>query len=210
MILLNDYLGAPCRLSSLPYWKQKNREVPDNIKIVHNSEYNAADFVGYKDEPYFRLYHDLKTVRQPKREDIDIIIGTAEMLNIFVDIINKSYSDLSVTKEQMESYRKTPVFSPDLWILLKDATGAFVGCGIADHDKEIGEMILEWIQVLPFYRGRGYGQCIVNYLLAKAQGRAKFATVSGKVNNATNPEKLYRKCGFMGNDVWHILYKRET
>ena len=40
------------------------------------------------------------------------------------------------------------------------------------------------------------------------KGIADFATVSGKVDNETNPEALYRKCGFVGNDVWHILHKK--
>ena len=109
----------------------------------------------------------------------------------------------------MESYRKTPVFCPDLWVLLKDKSGNYVGCGIADYDEEAGEMILEWIQVIPSCRGRGYGQYIVNELLSRARGQAKFATVSGKVNNTTRPEKMYRKCGFTGNDVWHILSKKD-
>lgn len=37
---------------------------------------------------------------------------------------------------------------------------------------------------------------------------AKFATVSGKIDNPANPERLYRKCGFVGNDVWHIIRKK--
>ncbi len=207
MILLQDYLSNPCRTSSIPYWKQKKIQVPDNMKIVHNDAFNAADFVGYIDESYFRLYHDLQDVKRTHRDDIDIVPGTVDTLDMFVDIINKSYNDLSATKEQLESYCKTPVYCLDLWILLKDKSGAYVGCGIADFDKDAGEMILEWIQVIPSCRGRGYGQYIVNYLLAMAQGRAKFATVSGKVNNITDPEKLYRKCGFTGNDIWHILVK---
>lgn len=178
------------------------------MQIVHDDEYNAADYIGYMDEPYFRLYHDLQAVRRAEREDIHLVVGTADMLPVFVDIINKSYSDLSVTKEQLEGYRSTPVFSPDLWVLLKDMSGAYVGCGIADHDKETGEMIVEWVQVVPSCRHRGYGQSIVNTLLAKAQGKAKFATVSGKVHNATDPERLYRQCGFTGNDVWHVLVKQ--
>lgn len=208
MILLKDYINNPCRTLSLPYWKQKNIQISDNIKIVHNDEYNAADFVGYIDEPYFRLYHNLQVVQRARRDDIDIVVGTTDTLDVFVDIINKSYNDLSVTKEQMDSYRKTPVFCPELWILLKEKSGTYVGCGIADYDEEVGEMILEWIQVIPSSRGRGYGQYIVNELLSRAQGQAKFATVSGKVNNKTHPEKMYRKCGFNGNDVWHILLRR--
>ena len=129
------------------------------------------------------------------------------MLDTVVNIINKSYNDLSVTKEQMKSYMQTPVYCSDLWILLKNKSGTYVACGIADYDKEANEMILEWIQVVPSCRGRGYGQYIVNELLSRVQGQAKFATVSGKVNNTTAPEKLYRRCGFIGNDIWHILYK---
>ena len=209
MVLLKDYINNPCRTLSIPYWKQKNIKVPDYVKIVHNDEYNIADFVGYVDEPYFRLYHDLQAVQHTNRDDIDIVVCTADMLEMFVDIINKSYGDLSVTKEQMESYRKTPVFCPDLWVLLKNKSGNYVACGIADYDKETNERIWEWIQVIPSCRGRGYGQYIVNELLSRVQGQAKFATVSGKVNNTTQSEKMYRKCGFNGNDVWHILRRND-
>lgn len=101
---------------------------------------------------------------------------------------------------------KTPVYNSDLWILLKDRiSGKYIGSGIADLDREIGELSIEWVQVLPKYRNRGFGGIIVNYLLNKIKGTAKFATVSGKVNNPMQPERLYRKCGFKGNDVWHIL-----
>lgn len=209
MVLLKKYIKNPCRSLSIPYWKQRNIKVPDNIKIVHNDEYNAADFNGYIDEPYFRLYHDLQSVQRIERNDIDIDVVADNMIDTVVDIINKSYNDLSVTKEQMQSYLQTPVYCADLWILLKDKSGTYVGCGIADYDKEANEMILEWIQVIPSCRGRGYGQYIVNELLSRVQGQAKFATVSGKVNNATNPEKLYRKCGFTGSDVWHILCEND-
>ncbi len=207
MILLKEYIKNPCRSLSIPYWKQRNIKVPDNIKIVHNDEYNAADFNGYIDEQYFRLYRDLQSVRRIERNDIGIVVVNDDMLDTIVDIINKSYNDLSVTKEQMKSYMQTPVYCSDLWILLKNKSGTYVACGIADYDKEANEMILEWIQVIPSCRGRGYGQYIVNELLSRAQGQAKFATVSGKVNNTTAPEKLYRRCGFIGNDIWHILYK---
>ncbi len=36
---------------------------------------------------------------------------------------------------------------------------------------------------------------------------ADFATVSGQCKNLSRPERLCRKCGFAGNDVWHILRK---
>ena len=131
-------------------------------------------------------------------------------INEFVRLINASYDDLSVTAEQLADCQQTPVFRRDLWILMKEKnSGEVLAGGIADYDREARELILEWIQVLPAYRRRGYGQLIVNHLLATMQGEARFATVSGKVNNPCCPEGLYRKCGFSGDDVWHILTKRQ-
>ncbi|MFA5524645.1 MAG: hypothetical protein WDA24_09850 [Tissierellales bacterium] len=40
-----------------------------------------------------------------------------------------------------------------------------------------------------------------------ALGIAEFTTVSGEVDNDTNPERLYRSCGFYGDDVWWLLRK---
>ena len=206
---LSEYLKSPCSSASIPYWKQKNLILPDNIKIVHNNNYIENEFINYIDEPYFRLYHDLKFIKQTVLNNVEIIGATSDLLCEFVEIINASYTDISVTNEQIESFTKSPVYCPDLCVLLKDkTTDCFVGCGIADYDKNIGELILEWIQVLPSYRGRGYGSYIVNHLLNKMPGKAKFATVSGKINNPTRPEDLYRRCGFTGNDIWHILQRQ--
>ena len=126
-----------------------------------------------------------------------------------VQIINDSYTDISVNKELIKSYTKTPIYNADLWVMVKEkSTGKYVGCGMADFDIEAKELVLEWIQVLPQYRGKKIGQLIVSELLFRMKDVANFATVSGKVDNTTNPEALYRKCGFTGNAVWHILHKR--
>lgn len=205
MISLQRYLLDPCGTTSIPYWKYKSIAVPQNMIIVHERDMTDDLLLDYNDEPYFRLYHNLKNIRQMTLQEVEIVSSEVSVSE-FVQLINKSYTDLSVTTEQIESYRHTPVYCPDLWILLKDRnTQAILAGGIADYDEEAGELILEWIQVLPPYRGRGYGQFAVNTLLSKMQNKAKFATVSGKINNLSNPERLYRKCGFVGTDIWHIL-----
>lgn len=208
MISKNDYLKNPCNLTSIPYWKYKSTTVPPNIKIVHNNDFRKEKYHDYFDEPYFRLYHNLEEVNIASMKDLEIITCTPDTIGIFVELINKSYTDLCVTLEQLRSYCETPVYCPELWLYLKDKkTGKIIGGGIGDFDRELGEMIIEWVQVLPEYRKCGYGQIIVNSMLAKVKGIAKFATVSGKVKNPTQPEMLYRKCGFVGKDIWHILTK---
>ena len=65
MITKEEYLKNPCKVSSLPYWKAKSIIVPHGMKILHQDEYNAADYPQYVDEPYFRLLHDLKAIAEP-------------------------------------------------------------------------------------------------------------------------------------------------
>lgn len=206
--LLQCYLDNPCVTLSIPYWKQKNITMPPNMKVVHEKDYRQEDYTEYNDEQYFRLVHNLKKVYETEMEEYTIKTVTMEDIPFLVDVINQSYTDLSVTYEQLIGYTKTTVYERELWVLVKDNRDLrVVGCGIADLDKELKEGILEWIQVLPAYRRKKIGQLIVNELLKRMVGKAEFVTVSGKVNNETNPEALYRRCGFAGDDVWHILTK---
>ena len=209
MITLTEYLTNPCGTLSIPYWKAKNITIPPDMKILHDKDFSAEILSDYTDEKYFRLYHNFKEIPKIVTDGFEITTATQKDIKAIVQIINESYTDLSVNKELIKSYTKTPVYNAELWIMVKEkATNKYVGCGIADFDTDVKELILEWIQVLPQYRGKKIGQLIVNELLYRMKDVASFATVSGKVDNATNPEALYRKCGFAGNDVWHILHKK--
>ena len=209
MITLTEYLNNPCGTLSIPYWKAKRITIPPDMKILHDRDFSSDILSEYTDEKYFRLYHSLKDIPEIVTNDFEIATATHKDIKAIVQIINDSYTDISVNPELIKSYTQTPVYNENLWIMVKEkATGNFVCCGLADYDTEVKELILEWIQVLPEYRGKKIGQLIVNELLFRMKDVADFATVSGKVDNETNPEALYRKCGFVGNDVWHILHKK--
>ena len=179
------------------------------MRIVHDSAFCMEMLSDYTDEPYFRLLHNLDGVNTVLPENTQVKTATQDDIPVIVDVINRSYRDISVTMDQVLSFKQHPTYDSSLWILVLDKqTSKVMGCGIAELDPEASEGVLEWIQVLPECRGQGIGQLIVNQLLRRIQGKAKFATVSGKVDNETKPELLYRKCGFSGNDLWHILRKR--
>lgn len=209
MITLTEYLNNPCGTLSIPYWKAKSITIPTDIKIQHDRDFSSDILSKYTDEKYFRLYHSLKEIPKIITDDFEIATATRKDIKRIVQIINDSYTDISVNKELIKSYTKTPVYNDNLWIIVKEkSTGKFIGCGLADYDAEAKELVLEWIQVLPEYRGKKIGQLIVTELLFRMKGIADFATVSGKVDNETNPEALYRNCGFVGSDVWHVLHKK--
>lgn len=209
MISLTEYLKNPCGTLSIPYWKNKNIITPDNIKIVHQNDYCAENFSDYTDEPYFRLIHKLENIEASPLDKFCVKTALPEDIPLIADLINKSYTDLSVSREQIFNLTRLDVYDKNLWIIAYDKeNNSAVGCGIADFDSEAKEGVLEWIQVLPEYRGNKIGRLIVNELLCRMVGKADFATVSGKADNVTKPEILYRKCGFTGEDVWHILYRK--
>lgn len=208
MITKEQYLANPCRASSIPYWKAKTMSIPKEMKIIHNDDFSEAEYQQFDDEPYFRLIHSLQELSAPLiPEGFLLCDGT---LMDYADHINKCYDNICISELELRSYTTRPVYSAKLWLAIKDKCNEeIVATGIAELDREIGEGILEWIQVSKDYRGCGLGSYIVSELLWRMKDIAKFATVSGQCNNPTNPEGLYRKCVFIGNDVWHILRKRE-
>lgn len=121
-------------------------------------------------------------------------------------LIDRCYADLRPGPETVIAWTKHPVYAPDLWIwILADRERRPVALGIAEFDDDIGEGSLEWIQVLPDYRGRGLGSALVRELLTRLFGPADFVTVSGRVADSADPERFYRRCGFRGHDVWWVL-----
>lgn len=210
MISIDEYKANPCRMSSIPYWKMKAIRIPNNILVVHEQEY-CSESGNFVDTRYFRLKHDLRTVEKIRLpEDFAyryVNTDCLDNLEEVVEIINACYSDVKVNLAQVRGWTETAVYSSDLWVFITDISSQKpVALGIAELDREVGEGALEWIQVLPQYRGRELGKALVLILLGNLQGKAEFVTVSGKAGE-TMPEKLYRSCGFSGNDIWHVLRK---
>ena len=201
------YIQNPCAESSLPYWKTVDMIIPENIMIRHHRDFCEECLIHYIDEPYFCLYHDLQwlhtTVFPNGFQRCDAAPAK------YAAHINQCYLGTVMRASEIEAYFQHRVYDPELWIAVQDRkSGEIAATGIAELDTQVGEGILEWIQVSPAYRGLGLGTYVVTELLQRIAAKAKFATVSGKVNNPSKPENLYRRCGFKGNDVWHILRKK--
>ena len=201
MITLEEYLQDPCGKLSIPYWKWKKITLPQNMKIQHSLNSLPLEKC---DDVYFRLKHDLKQV-EPIPTALSIRKVERSDWPVIADIIKRCYSGISFSEARLSGLTKTPVYAPDIW-LIGEWQGKAVGCVLADLDPEAGEGILEWVQVLPEYRGRGFAKALVMAALARMD--AEFATVSGQVLNPHCPEKLYRACGFYGNDYWHIITEK--
>lgn len=123
------------------------------------------------------------------------------------EMINASYvhENITVKEQDILEWKNHKTFREELCVYINADGGRMVASGIAEYDEKCKEGILEWIQVLPEYRGHGFGTKIVTVLLHKLKKEgANFVTVSGNLDNETSPKNLYKKCGFTGDDVWYI------
>ncbi len=135
-----QYLENPCRAASVPYWKAVCISVPDNIRILHDSEFNTELLRRYVDEPYFRLQHrmmELKPVSLP--EGYSLYEATVPD---FVEHINSCYEDIGITVSELQSYLAREQYSPELWLAVRDdCNGKIAATGIAELDLEIGAIL---------------------------------------------------------------------
>jgi len=203
----NQYINNPCRVCSTAFWKNFFQK-PDTIQIIHENDISSIDIATNNVTRYFRFIHNLENINTDKLNDRYYLqtVKIPSQNEKVSKIINSSYDNMDITVEQVTEWTKYNVFNNDLWIFIIDKIDLCpIALGIADFDNDIKEGSLEWIQVLPEFRGLGLGQAIVNELLIRLKDRADFVTVSGQLDTVTNPEFLYRKCGFTGDDVWCVI-----
>ena len=201
---LADYLKNPCGTLSIPYWKSKKIQVPSNVEIFHHDFFEEGTKYKYVDK-YFRLINNLDVL--PEHNDLVKTINVENDINDLVNLINLSYQseNIKITQNDVKKWMKHPVYNQILWVKI-NIDNHMIASGIAEFDKETEEGIIEWVQVHPDFQRKGYGKMIVNELVYRLSKRAKFITVSGNLNNLTQSEKLYRSCGFCGDDLWYICY----
>ena len=207
-ITKEQYINDPCGVSSIAYWKNAYFQKLHSISLLHEKELPLIDQNAYSITKYFRLLHTLKAIPHYMLNDNYYFqtVDNEAQIEITSDLINRCYDDIGASPDQVKEWTTYPVFDNDLWVFIcEKASNTPVALGIADYDSEIKEGSLEWIQVLPEKRGLGLGQALVCELLRRLKNKADFVTVSGQLDNTTNPESLYRKCGFTGNDVWCVL-----
>lgn len=205
------YIASPTTAASLAFWKEESFIVPEDMLIVGEEEYRLAlesdknAFAGFTDEPYFKLVFRMSGKRIKKPELPRGYALYDGSMKEFSEHIRLCYGG-GPDEAELESYKQHPTHDPSLWLMLADEkTGAIAASGIAEVDARIGEGILEWIQVSPAARRRGLGRFIVSELLWRMRDKADFVTVSGMLNDDSNPLVLYKSCGFSGMAVWHIL-----
>jgi len=158
-------------------------------------------------EAYFRLIHkdDPPVYNCPPGFTYRDVHPQTEV-NRVTKFIKSCYENIKVGESIVRGWLAHPVYDPALWVwVIDEAVNEPAALGIGELDHGVPEASLEWIQVLPPYRGKGLGKAVVGELLHRVSGFVSFTTVAGKIDNPTHSERLYRRCDFSGRDVWWLL-----
>ena len=200
-----EYLLDPCGASSLAFWKAGSIRPPAGMLMIRDDQFDAAEYPEYGDAPYFKLVHYMEGIERPALPEgfFKVNAGFEE----FSAHIRSCYGG-GPSALELAGYAEHAAYDPGLWIALADADGNIAATGIAELDTAVGEGVLEWIQVSKEHRSKGLGEYLVRELLYSLKGRARFTTVSGEVNNSSNPLALYERCGFGGRVIWHVLKEK--
>jgi len=193
-------------INNHPLTSTQVAEVP--FALVHSSALPIFENCQFsRQEAFFRFIHkeELPVYNCPH----GFVYRDANPQKDIHDIakfIRSCYQNIDVDESIVKEWRAHPVYTPNLWVwIIDEGINQPAALGIAELDRRVPEASLEWIQVLPAYRGRGLGKAIVAELLRRVSGEAAFTTVAGKISNPTRPDGLYRRCGFTGRDIWWLL-----
>lgn len=200
-----QYRRNPCEASSLSFWKTNRITLPPSMSVVRDDQFLGLE-EGYIDTQFFKLIHRLNSLPRAALPTGFSFVSVDERsiaAHIFL-----CYEEEHISVEELKEYKTQGIYSPDLWIgLIEKHSGEIAATGIAAFDPEVKEGMLEWVQVSPAFRRQGLGRFVVNELLFRLKNRADFVTVSGRMNNPTDPYALYLNCGFENPVIWHVIQK---
>lgn len=202
---IEEYLSDPCGKSPLPYYKYKRFKPGLTLRVYHERDYSGQG----KSQAFFRCIHNLKNIGSYALKDgysLSVMaMDTLEEKEALSAFVSKCYRQERLPVHQIQGMVESDHYEPSVWLKIQDAENKIVATAVSEKDTQAREGCLEWIQVLPSHQGLGLGKVLVVASLLAFEGSVDFVTVSGRLDNMTNPHRLYKKCGFTGQDVWHFV-----
>ena len=95
------YVADPCGASSLPYWKTEQMEIPPHLLILREDAFLRAAPADGADEPYFKLIHCMKPLRQPTLDAR--FVPASPGIREYAQHIQQCYSEGCISTEALNT-----------------------------------------------------------------------------------------------------------
>ena len=117
MLTKEEYRQNPCGTSSVPFWKTVGLVVPKGMRIVHEREFCQEMLENYRDEPYFRLRHDLREIAPAVMPNGYYLDEAA--VEAFAAHIRACYGS-AMTASELQSFTQRAVYCPEWWVAIRE------------------------------------------------------------------------------------------
>ena len=200
------------------YWSDDRQHFPiSSIEIewfdflvLHTDFYELItdQISGYEVKASCPLLYDLGSSQGVEYDNKFFITGFnfAEQREFIeaAEVLNQCYETDNYQAKEVATWCQLPVFDNSLWLWVRSRTNnEVVGLGISTYQKSIRETYLDWIQIMPEYRGRGAGRLLVAETIKRAREKSDIIRVTGIADD------FYRKCGFVGTERWYTISKKK-
>jgi GNAT superfamily N-acetyltransferase len=123
-------------------------------------------------------------------------------------LMNAAYPSLRqlMAPEKLRRMAQSPHYDPRRWFFLVETAAAQpVGFAIHGYCAEMREGFIDWIEVLPRLRHRGFGSLLTQECIRRLADKSSFITTMGSLDAPFVHGDLYKKCGFDRIRQWTIL-----
>lgn len=228
MILMEKYLKDPINTLAIPLWKHNTTAIRQDMMYILDENYNEVLYRDYADTLYLRLKHDLLHLSLSKIPNHYCFSSYKDSDGVIIYNVLKECYNTFIEYDKIENLIKDETFNDLLCVFLyndkilntdnviqlrklnseKERNYKPLGLVIAQFDQKTKEASIEYLCVAEKHRGKGLGTLLVQEVLLRISNIADFATVTFAKEGNDHLEKIFRKAGFEGNALWHMLRKQ--
>lgn len=228
MILTEKYIKDPINTLPIPLWKHNVTAIRQDMMYVLDANYNETLYRDFQDTLYLRLQHNLLDLKLGKLPAHYFLSSYKESDGALIYNLIKECYGSNVEYDRVDHLVKDETFNDLLCVFLyndkvfnlenminlrknnlgKERNYKPIGMVIAQFDQKTKEASIEYLCVSEKFRNKGLGSILLQEILLRISNIADFATVSFEKNNNEHLEKMFRKYGFEGNAIWHMLRKQ--
>ena len=170
---------------------------------------------GYSRTDRFHVLYSRSLVEAPiAQPDLDAGLrlrhATDADLDARVDVHRDAWSVWGKSKVTVETYRRlrsSPIYDPELDVVLENAAGKLLSYCIGWRDAANGIGHFEPVGCRPDFAGRGYARAVTIEGLRRMQARGLHTALVGTESINRRARVLYPSCGFVEVDRAHYYVK---
>lgn len=221
MISQEEYLKDPCGSLALSYNVAKKTALRRDMLIVNDANYDEVLYRDYIDHVFVKAKNDLLSLNiQPLNDHYFIKNVFEKDFDDIIDVVNSSYSNKRITKEDLNKMWYDDLCHKDFWCAIyskrdfitnkdtKEKIYKPIGMFIGTLDEQIGEASIEIFCIKPEFRRKGIGFSLLKEVLLRIGCDSTYLTVLYPEKNDYNLAEMFHKVGFTGEVRWHFLKKK--